>query len=84
MKTEFLTPDLFHQPAIKNASINGVSYEIKQGETILSFVRRHFENNTIPTLCDAPNLEAFGSCRVCSVEVSRLSLIHISEPTRPY
>ncbi|MBK6543962.1 MAG: formate dehydrogenase subunit alpha [Saprospiraceae bacterium] len=71
MKTEFLTPDLFHQPAIKNASINGVSYEIKQGETILSFVRRHFENNTIPTLCDAPNLEAFGSCRVCSVEVSR-------------
>ncbi|MFZ1257172.1 MAG: molybdopterin-dependent oxidoreductase, partial [Saprospiraceae bacterium] len=71
MKTEFLTPDLYHQPAIKNASINGVSYEIKQGETILSFVRRHFENNTIPTLCDAPNLEAFGSCRVCSVEVSR-------------
>lgn len=71
MKTEFLTPDLFHQPATKQASINGQTYEIKPGETILSFVRRHFEHNFIPTLCDAPNLEPFGSCRVCSVEVSR-------------
>ena len=24
----------------------------------------------IPTLCDAPNLDPFGSCRVCSVEVA--------------
>ncbi len=71
MKTEFLTPDLFQQPAVKQATINGKAYEIKPGETILSFVRRHFEHNYIPTLCDAPNLEAFGSCRVCSVEVSR-------------
>lgn len=71
MKTEFLSPDLFHQPAVKQATINGKAFDFKPGETILSFVRRHFEHNYIPTLCDAPNLEPFGSCRVCSVEVSR-------------
>ncbi len=71
MKTEFLTPDLFQQPTVKQASINGELYDFTPGETILSFVRRHFEYNFVPTLCDAPNLEAFGSCRVCSVEVSR-------------
>lgn len=37
----------------------------------MQFVRRHFEKDTIPTLCDAKNLEPFGSCRVCTVEVSR-------------
>ncbi len=72
------TTVLFHNPTavlqtqLKNlAQINGEPFEIKPGETILQFVRRYFEKDTIPTLCDAPNLEAFGSCRVCSVEVSR-------------
>lgn len=57
----------------RNASIayiNDRSYSIIEGETILSFVRRHFSQNYIPTLCDAPNLDPFGSCRVCSVEVA--------------
>ncbi|MEO6189020.1 MAG: formate dehydrogenase subunit alpha [Saprospiraceae bacterium] len=74
MKTNIL----FHNPisvmpsSIKNmATINGESYSIKVGETILQYVRRYFEKDTIPTLCDTSNLEAFGSCRVCSVEVSR-------------
>ena len=71
MKTEFLTPDLFTQTAAKTASVNGKSYEIVPGESILFFVRRHFDQQAIPTLCDAPNLEPFGSCRVCSVEVSK-------------
>ncbi|HRG67903.1 MAG: formate dehydrogenase subunit alpha [Saprospiraceae bacterium] len=71
MKTEFLTPDLFQQTAIKTAQINGESFEIHPGETILSFTRRYFDYKFIPTLCDAPNLEAFGACRVCSVEVAR-------------
>lgn len=53
----------------KLAYINGQSYDLKDGETILSFVRRHTTYDYIPTLCDAPNLEPFGSCRVCSVEV---------------
>ncbi|MBK9271274.1 MAG: formate dehydrogenase subunit alpha [Saprospiraceae bacterium] len=55
----------------KTAEIDGRKYEIQDGETILQFVKRHFGKNQIPTLCDAPNLEAFGSCRVCSVEVGR-------------
>lgn len=50
--------------------INNVPYEFKDGETILQFVRRVESEKIIPTLCDAPNLEAFGSCRVCSVDVS--------------
>ncbi|MCB0482478.1 MAG: (2Fe-2S)-binding protein, partial [Flavobacteriales bacterium] len=43
---------------------------MKPGETILTFVRRHFSMEEVPTLCDAPNLDPFGSCRVCSVEVA--------------
>lgn len=51
------------------AYINGLPYDIKDGETILAFIKRHKSKDAIPTLCDAPNLEPFGSCRVCSVEV---------------
>ncbi len=53
----------------KTAYINNKPFEIKDGETILSFVKRHKGANAIPTLCDAPNLDPFGSCRVCSVGV---------------
>jgi formate dehydrogenase major subunit len=52
------------------AYINNEPYEIKEDETIISFIRRHFGKDAIPTLCDAPNLEPFGSCRVCSVDVA--------------
>ncbi|MBK8669000.1 MAG: formate dehydrogenase subunit alpha [Saprospiraceae bacterium] len=51
------------------AYINGLPFELKAGETILSFIKRNISKDAIPTLCDAPNLEPFGSCRVCSVEV---------------
>ncbi len=40
------------------------------GETILSFIRRIKGGDAIPTLCDAPQLDPFGSCRVCSVDVA--------------
>ena len=53
------------------AFINDTAYEIRDGETILSFIRRHLGEHYIPTLCDAPNLEPFGSCRLCSVEVAK-------------
>jgi formate dehydrogenase major subunit len=56
--------------ALKFAYINDIAYEMEAGETVLSFVRRHFGNEEVPTLCDAPNLDPFGSCRVCSVEVA--------------
>jgi formate dehydrogenase major subunit len=55
---------------MKYAYLNGQAFEIKEGETILSFVKRHKGNRLVPTLCDAPNLKPFGSCRVCSVEVA--------------
>lgn len=55
----------------KFAYINDHPFEIKEGETILNFVRRkENKRNAIPTLCDAPNLDPFGSCRVCSVDVA--------------
>ncbi|MDX5477804.1 MAG: molybdopterin-dependent oxidoreductase, partial [Cyclobacteriaceae bacterium] len=54
----------------KVAYINDKAYALQEGETVLSFVRRHLGKSYVPTLCDAPNLEPFGSCRVCSVEVA--------------
>lgn len=54
----------------KTAYINDREYEVQDGETILSFVRRHLGKDLVPTLCDAPNLEPFGACRVCSVDVA--------------
>src|ERR1700752_1679136 len=56
------------QPKI--AYINDQPFEMKDGETMLSFIRRYFGKDAVPTLCDAPNLEPFGSCRVCSVDVA--------------
>ncbi|MGV6828086.1 MAG: formate dehydrogenase subunit alpha [Flavobacteriales bacterium] len=55
---------------MKTAYIDNQVFQIKEGETILSFIKRYKEKNLIPTLCDAPNLDPFGSCRVCSVEVA--------------
>ncbi len=54
----------------KIAYINNQPFEIKEGETILSFIKRYKGENQVPTLCDAPNLDPFGSCRVCSVDVA--------------
>ncbi|MCB0760579.1 MAG: formate dehydrogenase subunit alpha [Flavobacteriales bacterium] len=52
------------------AFLNGEGHPIIPGETILEFTRRNYGYDSIPTLCDAPNLDPFGSCRVCSVEVA--------------
>ncbi len=52
------------------AFINNQQYPFSQGETILSFVKRFKDEKLVPTLCDAPNLDPFGACRVCSVEVA--------------
>ncbi len=54
----------------KVAYIDDQPYEIKDGETIISLMRRNFGKTVVPTLCDAPNLDPFGSCRVCSVDVA--------------
>ncbi len=55
---------------MKFAYINNQPFEINDGETMLSFVKRHKGEKHVPTLCDAPNLDPFGSCRVCSVDVA--------------
>lgn len=55
---------------MKQAYINNKAYDLKDGETILSFIKRHKGEKYVPTLCDAPNLDPFGSCRVCSVGVA--------------
>jgi formate dehydrogenase major subunit len=54
----------------KIAFINSQPFEYQDGDTILQFIKRYFEQDYVPTLCDAPNLKPFGSCRVCSVEVA--------------
>lgn len=54
----------------KSAYINDKLYAVQEGETILTFVRRHLGKDFVPTLCDAPNLDPFGACRVCSVDVA--------------
>ncbi|MDG1570976.1 formate dehydrogenase subunit alpha [Robiginitalea sp. M366] len=54
---------------METAYINDVPYAVQPGETLLAFIRRHMGQDPVPTLCDAPNLEPFGACRVCSVEV---------------
>ena len=55
---------------MKVAYIDNQPYEIESGETILAFLKRHKGEKPVPTLCDAPNLDPFGSCRVCSVDVA--------------
>ncbi len=55
---------------MKFAYINNEPFEITEGETILTFIKKHKGENLVPTLCDAPNLDPFGSCRICSVEVA--------------
>lgn len=55
---------------IKTAFINDKPFNFTEGETILSFVRKYNDYDYIPTLCDVQNLEPFGSCRMCTVEVA--------------
>ena len=52
------------------AYVNDRPVTFKPGDTILQAVRKCLGKDSVPTLCDAPNLEAYGACRVCSVEVA--------------
>ncbi len=54
----------------KTAYIDNKPFDIEPGETILQYVRRNMGREVIPTLCQADNLENYGSCRICSVEVA--------------
>lgn len=48
-------------------------HEFKEGETLLSFLDRQRGRGFVPTLCDAPQLEPYGACRVCSVEIAQVA-----------
>ncbi len=48
-------------------SIDGISCEFSEGETMLEVARR--QGIEIPTLCHDPRLEPAGACRSCLVEV---------------
>ena len=52
------------------AFIDGEPYRFQSGETVLNVVDRHLGRGHVPTLCDAPQLDPYGACRVCSVEVA--------------
>lgn len=52
------------------AHIDGEPMLFSEGDTVLTFVDRHLGRGHVPTLCDAPQLEPYGACRVCSVEVA--------------
>lgn len=54
----------------RTACIDGEPYHFDEGETLLNFIDRHRGRGFVPTLCDAPQLEPYGACRVCSVEVA--------------
>ena len=51
--------------------IDDQPHEFEEGETILSFIDRHRGRGFVPTLCDAPQLEPYGACRVCSLEIAQ-------------
>ena len=52
------------------AYIDGVPQDFESGDTLLNFIDRHRGRGHVPTLCDAPQLEPYGACRVCSVEIA--------------
>lgn len=52
------------------AYIDGEAFLFELGDTLLNFIDRHRGRGHVPTLCDAPQLEPYGACRVCSVEVA--------------
>ncbi len=51
-----------------NITINGQNIEADSGATILEVVKQH-KLDDIPTLCHSPELEPYGSCFVCVVEL---------------
>ncbi len=54
----------------KIAYIDNIPFPFQDGDTILTFAKRHLGDDLIPTLCHDPKLKPIGSCRLCQVEVS--------------
>ena len=69
--------------------LDGAEVPFEPGQSLLqaALAAGHY----IPHLCYHPEFEPHGSCKLCTtttaghtVTACTLSLIHISEPTRPY
>jgi predicted molibdopterin-dependent oxidoreductase YjgC len=53
-----------------NITINGKKVSGREGQTVLQIAR---DNHIyIPTLCDSPDLDPYGSCRMCVVEIENM------------
>ncbi len=52
------------------AFVDGEPLRFHTGETLLNVIDRHLGRGHVPTLCDAPQLDPYGACRVCSVEIA--------------
>ena len=50
-----------------NLTINGRAVAVEPGKTVLDACRG--ANVYVPTLCDDPELEPYGACRLCIVKV---------------
>lgn len=61
---------MVHELQQLTAYIDGEPFTFEQGDTLLRFIDRQRGRGHVPTLCDAPQLEPYGACRVCSVEVA--------------
>ncbi len=64
-------------------TLNGVEVSGQSGMTVLELARE--SGVDIPTLCDDPNLAAYGACRLCVVEEERTGALLAScvSPIRP-
>jgi predicted molibdopterin-dependent oxidoreductase YjgC len=51
-------------------SIDGVKIEVPEGTTVLEAARK--SGIYIPTLCYYPDLEPYGGCRLCVVEIEKM------------
>ena len=52
-----------------NVTINDKQIQAQEGATLLDAVKSAGVN--LPTICHHPDLEPYGGCRLCSIEVSR-------------
>ena len=53
----------------KGVFIDDVEFPFDDSSSILAFTDKALGDKIIPTLCNDDNLQPYGACRVCSVEV---------------
>ena len=79
-------------PNMLTVTIDGIRTQVPEGTLLIEAARQ--VGVMVPHFCYHPKLAPDANCRMCLVEIEKipklskhtqhLSLIHISEPTRPY